>query len=214
MENGVFFSFKLSISVYLYWEDEKKRLRVWVMLRLRNHRGQNMKKICHNFFISSSIWIKFATPMGNSVFFSFVLSLSIYLYWEYEKNDIECEFSTYLQHHKIQNLCGHTSMIIHVCSYWHLSYKMWNHDSSNRFTIYGINLKKNFIWSIFLMTIFLYTNAEHRAPGLLIKPMCFWKKPITDVVALSIAFSIAYVHFCVTYLIDYQLVFKVDCMQL
>ena len=24
MENGVFFSFKLSISVYLYWEDEKK----------------------------------------------------------------------------------------------------------------------------------------------------------------------------------------------
>ena len=35
--------------------------------------------------------------MGNSMFFSFVLSLSIYLYWEYEKNDIECEFSTYLQ---------------------------------------------------------------------------------------------------------------------
>ena len=25
MENGVFFSFKLSISVYLYWEDEKTR---------------------------------------------------------------------------------------------------------------------------------------------------------------------------------------------
>ena len=25
MENGVFFSFKLSISVYLYWEDEKKK---------------------------------------------------------------------------------------------------------------------------------------------------------------------------------------------
>ena len=64
------------------------------------------------------------------------------------------------------------------------------------------------------MIIFLYTNAEHRAPGLLIKPMCFLKKPITDVVALSIAFNIAYVHFCVTYLIDYQLVFKVDCMQL
>ena len=64
--------------------------------------------------------------MGNSEFFSFVLSLSIYLYWEYEKNDIECEFSTYLQHHKIQNLCGHTSMIIHVCSYWHLSYQVTN----------------------------------------------------------------------------------------
>ena len=177
MENGVFFSFKLSISVYLYWEDEKKRHWVWVMLRLRNHHDQNMKKICHNFFISSCIWIKFATPMGNSVFFSFVLSLSIYFYWEYEKNDIECEFSTYLQHHKIQNLCGHTSMIIHVCSYWHLSYKLWNHDSSNRFTIYGINIKKNFIWSIFLMIIFLYTNAEHRAPGLLIKPtVCVFER--------------------------------------
>ena len=25
MENGVFFSFKLSISVYLYWEDEEKK---------------------------------------------------------------------------------------------------------------------------------------------------------------------------------------------
>jgi len=34
------------------------------------------------------------------------------------------------------NLCGHTS--IHVCSYWHLSYKLWNHDSSNRFTIYMV----------------------------------------------------------------------------
>ena len=112
MENGVFFSFKLSISVYLYWEDEKKRHWVWVMLLLRNHRDQNMKKICHNFFISSCIWIKFATPLENSVFFSFVLSLSIYLYWEYEKNDIECEFSTYLQHHKIQNLCGHTCVLI------------------------------------------------------------------------------------------------------
>ena len=53
--------------------------------------------------------------MGNSVFFSFVLSLSIYLYWEYEKNDIECEFSTYLQHHKIQNLCGHAYINDHTC---------------------------------------------------------------------------------------------------
>ena len=97
MENGVFFSFKLSISVYLYWEDEKKRHLEWVMLRLQNHRDQYLKKICLNFFISSCIWIKFDTPMGNSVFFSFVLSLSIYLYWEYEKNDIEWEFSTYLQ---------------------------------------------------------------------------------------------------------------------
>ena len=28
MENGVFLSFKLSISVYHYWEDEKKALSV------------------------------------------------------------------------------------------------------------------------------------------------------------------------------------------
>ena len=61
--------------------------------------------------------------MGNIVFFSFVLSLSIYLYWEYEKNDIECEFSTYLQHHKIQNLrvdirsymCAHIDISVTNC---------------------------------------------------------------------------------------------------
>ena len=160
MENGVFFSFKLSISVYLYWEDEKKRHWVWVMLRLRNHRDQNMKKICHNFFISSCIWIKFATPMGNSVFFSFVLSLSIYLYWEYEKNDIECEFSTYLQHHKIQNLCGHTSMIIHVCSYWHLSYKLWNHDSSNRFTIYMVLILRRILFEAFSLWSYSFIQMQ------------------------------------------------------
>ena len=68
------------------------------MLRLRNHRDQNLKKICHNFFISSCIWIKFDTPMGNSVFFSFVLSLSTYLYGEYEKEmTLSVSFSTYLQ---------------------------------------------------------------------------------------------------------------------
>ena len=149
MENGVFFSFKLSISVYLYWEDEKKRHWVWVMLRLRNHRDQNLKKICHNVFISSCIWIKFDTTMGISMFFSFVLSLSIYLYWEYEKNDIECEFVSFQLIYN--NLCGHQYM----CSYWHLtlSYKLWNHDSSNRFTIYGIHLIKNFIWSLFLFLL-------------------------------------------------------------